>query len=246
MRDDDTGVSGTDIAELQTRLQDLGYYTKKVDGVFGKGTDDAVKAFQAQYFGVAEADGKVGPLTWGKLWGTSSAAPPISGGSFSAGLNYLKLTNTGTKDGFGLYKLKLEYYKDGQAKDLIYCCSGQSSRQFFRKGVDSISGSKEPLPEGKWFIHDIEWAGGRDVYDGSVWESGIGPVWIATDYIAPNSTSRGAIGFHIDWNRSVAPGSVGCICPYNIADMKTLVRWLRDTDPRDFYVDWGLGSITLP
>jgi lysozyme len=33
---------------------------------------------------------------------------------------------------------------------------------------------------------------------------------------------------------------------YTIADYQRFVRWLRETDPKDLYVDWGLGTCPKP
>ena len=55
------GSTGPDVTRLQQRLLDLGFDPNGVDGVFGPGTEAAVKAFQqANGLGV---DGKVGPIT---------------------------------------------------------------------------------------------------------------------------------------------------------------------------------------
>jgi lysozyme len=245
IQDDDEGVSGNDVRELQQRLHELGYYTEKIDGIFGTATDNAVRNFQSDVLGIAEADGKVGKITWGKLWGEDSAKPKTTG-TAQPGKNYLLLTKTATKFPNGLFKLKLEYIKDGQSKDFMFVNSGQPKRQFFRKGNDSVRGSFEPLPEGKWFIGDILWAGGKDVYDGGMWKEGIGPVKIPLDYVPKSGTSRDLILFHIDWNASTRPGTAGCVGIASISDQKRLITWLRDTDPRDLYVDWGLGSVKLP
>lgn len=250
VRDDDPGVTGSDVAELQERLHELGYYDGKVDGIFGAATDNAVRNFQADVLGIAEADGKVGKITWGKLWGEDSAPPKPTGKAepvkAEPGKNYLLLTKTATKFPNGLFKLKLEYIKDGQSKDFMFVNSGQPKRQFFRKGKDSVRGSYEPLPEGKWQIGDILWAGGKDVYNGAMWQEGIGPAKIRLDYVPKSGTSRDLILFHMDWNASTRPGTAGCVGIASISDFKRLVDWLRDTDPRDLYVDWGLGSIKLP
>lgn len=245
VRDDEPGVTGSDVKELQQRLSELGYYENENDGIFGKATDDAVRSFQADFFSVAEADGRVGKITWSALWGKEAKKVPVEG-TFVAGKNYLLLTKTPTKDPSGLFKLKLQYFKDGQSQDFIMTNSGQPKRQFFRKGKDSISGSFEPLPEGKWSIHDILWAGGKDIYDKTVWKAGLGPAKINLDYVPKNGTKRSFIQIHIDWNNKTSPGTAGCIGVYNVADFKKLVTWLRDTDPRDLYVDWGLGSVKTP
>jgi lysozyme len=62
------------------------------------------------------------------------------------------------------------------------------------------------------------------------------------EYQAPGRTDRSAIGFHYDENHGASPGTAGCIGLRSVADLRTLVGWLRDTDPRDLYCDWSLGT----
>ena len=117
----------------------------------------------------------------------------------------------------------------------------------FRTAEDSEPRSFEPLPEGRWTISDVLWKDGKDNYSGRVWKDGLGPAKIHMCYKEPGATRRSAIEIHIDWNKSGGkPGSAGCICPHDIAGFKTLVSWLRDTDPRSLYVDWGLGTCPMP
>jgi lysozyme len=246
MRDDEVGITGNDINEMQGRLQDLGYYSGDIDGIFGRATESSVKDFQSDAMGTAQADGKVGPKTWAALWGTDKvvAAPPTAAAS-PPGSNYLLLTKTAVKEPSGCYRLNLEYVKDGKATDSIKTVSGQPKHQFFRKGKDSISKSFEPLPEGKWSVGNVEWAGGKDVYDGKVWNGGLGPAKIRLEYVSPGNTDRQNIEIHIDWNKTTLPGTAGCIGVNSISDYKRLVGWLRDSDPKNLFVDWGLG-IKLP
>lgn len=67
------GSRGSEVTRLQQALQALGFYAMKVDGVYGKGTVTAVKAFQ-QSTGL-KADGIAGPQTQGKLYADSSSVP---------------------------------------------------------------------------------------------------------------------------------------------------------------------------
>jgi len=242
VRDDDPGISGSDVKEVQKRLQELGYYHRDIDGIFGKATDAAVRDFQADNMGVAEADGKVGPRTWAKLWGTVQTETAPSG-PVIAGNNYLFLMKTATKETSGLFRLKLEYFKDGQSSYSIFVVSGQPNHQKFRTGADSMPKSFEPLPEGKWFMHDIEWAGGKDVYDGKVWSRGLGPVKIRLDFVPANGTRRENVEIHMDWNRQTLPGTAGCVGLNSVSDYRQLVSWIRESDLRDLYVDWGLGTV---
>jgi hypothetical protein len=55
------GSSGPDVKALQQRLSDLGFDPNGIDGIFGPGTDKAVREFQAA--NGLEVDGEVGPQT---------------------------------------------------------------------------------------------------------------------------------------------------------------------------------------
>lgn len=59
------GSSGQVVNQIQTKLKDWGYYSGSVDGVFGSGTETAVKLFQRK--NGLSADGKVGPATLAAL-----------------------------------------------------------------------------------------------------------------------------------------------------------------------------------
>ena len=67
------GSRGDDIRALQQRLNELGYNCGRADGIFGKQTDSAVRAFQRQN-GLA-VDGIVGKDTRAKLY----SQPPSRG-----------------------------------------------------------------------------------------------------------------------------------------------------------------------
>ncbi|MFT4202148.1 N-acetylmuramoyl-L-alanine amidase [Gordonia sp. (in: high G+C Gram-positive bacteria)] len=54
-------MTGDDVAALQSRLQNLGYYPSLVDGVFGEATHTALGRYQAEY-GLS-SDGICGPAT---------------------------------------------------------------------------------------------------------------------------------------------------------------------------------------
>ena len=70
-------AQGEEVTKLQNRLSDLGYYKSEVDGQFGPGTEEAVKAFQRA--NGLEADGIVGPETRERLY--SDEAIPFSAGN---------------------------------------------------------------------------------------------------------------------------------------------------------------------
>ncbi len=67
-----TGSRGSDVKKMQTALKEKGYYTQKVDGIFGKGTLSAVKAFQKD--NGLKVDGIAGPQTLSKLYSKNTAS----------------------------------------------------------------------------------------------------------------------------------------------------------------------------
>lgn len=70
---------GDDVATLQSRLQDLGFYTGLVDGYFGLQTHNGLMSYQREY-GLA-ADGICGPETLRSLYFLGSR---VTGGSLHA------------------------------------------------------------------------------------------------------------------------------------------------------------------
>lgn len=65
------GSRGEAVKTLQSRLLTLRFNPGPVDGIFGSGTDSAVRAFQRAR--AIQVDGIVGPQTWAALY--ASAAP---------------------------------------------------------------------------------------------------------------------------------------------------------------------------
>lgn len=70
------GDKGDEVKSVQARLQTLGYYAGTIDGVYGSGTTEAVRFFQAR--NALTVDGRVGPNTADKLY--SDSAVPAYGG----------------------------------------------------------------------------------------------------------------------------------------------------------------------
>ena len=72
------GSSGETVKQIQQKLKSWGYYTGSVDGIFGSGTEKAVKAFQSR--NGLEADGKAGPKTLAAMGISTSSATNSSSG----------------------------------------------------------------------------------------------------------------------------------------------------------------------
>ena len=66
------GSSGDTVRQIQTKLKQWGYYSGAVDGIYGSGTEKAVRYFQKK--NGLTVDGKCGAQTLAAL-GISSAAP---------------------------------------------------------------------------------------------------------------------------------------------------------------------------
>jgi hypothetical protein len=69
------GARGPEVLQIQQRLSQFGIYSGAQDGVFGGGTDSAVRTFQsAQGLTV---DGQVGPETWAALFNGAPVPAPV-------------------------------------------------------------------------------------------------------------------------------------------------------------------------
>jgi peptidoglycan hydrolase-like protein with peptidoglycan-binding domain len=83
------GSKGLAVKGLQDALKALGLAPGPIDGVYGKKTEDAVKAFQTlKGIGV---DGVVGPITWVNIDEADQSEPLLKNGS--KGLPVRRLQN---------------------------------------------------------------------------------------------------------------------------------------------------------
>ncbi|WKD60060.1 N-acetylmuramoyl-L-alanine amidase [Corynebacterium caspium] len=77
--EEDNFLTGDDVSQLQKHLQELGFYTERIDGVFGPATDAALRNFQLN--SGLQVDGICGPETVRSL---SLLGRRITGGSAQA------------------------------------------------------------------------------------------------------------------------------------------------------------------
>lgn len=98
---------GASVLRLQTALEQLGYYSNTMDGVYGKGTRESVRAFQKAYS--LTTDGVAGPQTIAKLEALTGididASEDTSSGGTSSGGSSGSEDIPATKDGLfaGVY-----------------------------------------------------------------------------------------------------------------------------------------------
>jgi lysozyme len=235
------GNSGDDCFVLNCALAGLKFLRHGPQpNQFTDETTDAVKVFQRRE-GI-QVNGQVGATTRKAIERSLKEArdrvPPKSPDSV-----YCKLTRTRQPAYAGLEWCKLSFIDpQGQVVDSLKVISGAPGHQQFSLPGDTEPGSLEPIPQARFSIADIDWADGKDNYNGAVHPirgNGLGPVFVALNP-QQNLYGRGDFGMHMDWNRSNSPGSAGCVCPTTIDDLKELVRLLRKYDPRLLEVDWGL------
>ena len=86
------GSTGSDVRELQTKLNSIGYNCGSVDGIFGTKTLAAVKKFQQKY--KLAVDGIVGKNTYKKLAEVLKKASAASSNNSPA---YTTFTATATR-----------------------------------------------------------------------------------------------------------------------------------------------------
>ncbi len=79
------GATGGEVKELQRRLKNWGYYNGAVDGIYGKGTVEAVKKFQRK--NGLTADGIAGIATY-KALGMNDSVKVLEGDKNNSGSNY--------------------------------------------------------------------------------------------------------------------------------------------------------------
>ena len=140
------------------------------------------------------------------------------------------------KDGCFMCLLKM-FGGDDSLYGMWTVTTGQGWAQEFRKAGLNIPGSMEPLPQGDYVIHDILWAGGKDNWQES-FGAGLGPVFIPI--ICAAEKRRGEFGIHMDYNRTRASSTAGCVGILTDKDMRDIVKLLRIYDPKVLYVKWGL------
>jgi GH24 family phage-related lysozyme (muramidase) len=212
------GSKGAAVLELHKDLVELGYLGKGTHGeVFSEGTEKAVKWFQKS--NMLKVDGIVGPITLAEIEQEKKERKTGT---------QMKLTRSGKKEPGGCEELTLQL---GMLKWPVR--SGQPWAQVFEKGGPSNrAGSMMPLPSGTYSLGAIEFAGNRDDYSAS-WGPGLGPVWVALE---PDfSTSRSAIGLHLD---AGAYGTAGCVGTRSVSDLKAIVDAMRKMKPSKLVVAW--------
>ena len=134
------GSTGSDVRTMQQKLKNWGYYSGSVDGIFGSGTESAVRLFQRT--NGLTADGIVGSATAAALGMTLAGGTSSGGGSTSSGV--LKRGSSGADVKTMQQKLKNWGYYSGSV-DGIFGSGTESAVKLFQRTngltADGIVGS---------------------------------------------------------------------------------------------------------
>ena len=134
------GSTGSEVRTMQQKLKNWGYYSGSVDGIFGSGTESAVKLFQRT--NRLTADGIVGSATAAALGMTLAGGTSSGGGSTSSGV--LKRGSSGADVKTMQQKLKNWGYYSGSV-DGIFGSGTESAVKLFQRTngltADGIVGS---------------------------------------------------------------------------------------------------------
>lgn len=232
--------TGEDCFILNCALAKLGYLATGIQpGKYTTVTKEAIVWFQSDRG--LKTDGVLGPKTKAALETLLNSV----GSRIDPKLEtfFCRLTRTRTDAYDHLEKLLLEFVSPkGQVVESLDVISGAPGHQYFRvpDDPDCYPENLEPIPQGRYTIGDIMWAGGKDNYGINHYHEtdGIGPVFVPLIKTFPDD--RDNFGFHLDNNRENSPGSAGCVCVGTMDELKKLVALLRRYDPRDLFVDWGI------
>ncbi|MBD2020942.1 hypothetical protein H6F43_12210 [Leptolyngbya sp. FACHB-36] len=166
----------------------------------------------------------------GKLLNPPRPPEPPASDSYA-----LLLRPTGERDDDGCLTFTLAWTKNGKSVDRMTVLSGAPGTDIIYPTQD-YAGSLRPLPEGVYDLGPVErgW-----------FAPAIGNILVTlTVQPAYRVNNRDHFLIHEDANRSIAPGTAGCISPYSATDMERVVSWLNaQSRPRYLVADYGLGFL---
>lgn len=163
----------------------------------------------------------------------SAAADPLSTSqsSWGAGQAAIYVTLSPDLTEIGERILNFDLVVDGQIVQRLQAVSGKANTQYFRRGLESRSGSHEPLPQGIYQIGDVDRGPGLS--------RAIGNTFIP---ITPQfATYRRLLGIHRDADRSRGgAGTEGCLGLLTQQDIDTVANFVITYRVKTLVVNYGL------
>lgn len=243
-------------------LMDSGEYLEKVDLALVRSAPEQYKMdLPLEWLQEEDAPGQMIVSLSSSVEPDKKILPPLP----KPTRHHIEIKKSGMRRVNGLEALDVALMMGNTRIDAVSAVSGAPDKQAFRLPSKSQAGSREPLPEGTWDLglpkpnamtksrasisKLVEFASGKPNDLSVDWPSdsdGLGPIYI--EMTCRVRTSRSDIGFHVDNNSTVAPGTVGCIGIVNDSGLKSLkkfISWFEDEGnaPHIAIVNWGLGSV---
>ena len=149
------------------------------------------------------------------------------------GKSKVVMRRTGQKDEHGLEQLALNIFdKQGNVTGNYLVNSGvRRTQNKFGGGGTTSAGSLAPVEYGNYRI------GGEMAGQGA----GVGSIFIPVN--PTFKTGRSSIGFHVDANRSTAPGSAGCIVFKSQAEFDEFRKKLKESGAKEFSFESAMASV---
>lgn len=211
---------------------------QKLGNVLGHHLDFGVKAngryINPQVFLANLAKGDYGAIASQPPATAKTKANTVTPASQSKGESVIRMQRLGQKDEFGLEKIQLAVIKQGKIIDRFIVNSGKADTQIFGGAGETKAGSKQPVEFGSYRL-------GKTTPSGNKAKMGNEFIRLEPDF----KTERTAIGFHIDKDRLVDPGSSGCIVFANEAEFNKFKQALKSTGIKSFVFDQAVGAVEI-
>jgi muramidase (phage lysozyme)/beta-lactamase class A len=211
---------------------------QKLGNVLGHHLDFGVKAngryINPQVFLANLAKGDYGAIASQPPATAKTKANTVTPASQSKGESVIRMQRLGQKDEFGLEKIQLAVIKQGKIVDRFIVNSGKADTQIFGGAGETKAGAKQPVEFGSYRL-------GKTTPSGNKAKMGNEFIRLEPDF----KTERTAIGFHIDKDRLVDPGSSGCIVFANEAEFNKFKQALKSTGIKSFVFDQAVGAVEI-
>jgi muramidase (phage lysozyme)/beta-lactamase class A len=211
---------------------------QKLGNVLGHHLDFGVKAngryINPQVFLANLAKGDYGAIASQPPATAKTKANTVTPANQSKGESVIRMQRLGQKDEFGLEKIQLAVIKQGKIIDRFIVNSGKADTQIFGGAGETKAGSKQPVEFGSYRL-------GKTTPSGNKAKMGNEFIRLEPDF----KTERTAIGFHIDKDRLVDPGSSGCIVFANEAEFNKFKQALKSTGIKGIVFDQAVGAVEI-